>query len=84
MIISQNGILIRLLIRDIGVIGRATQGVRLINLEAGDKVIDVARVVQNGEGDTGDDDESTNGEGMNGESPDADADTGPEAGRNGT
>ena len=84
MIISQNGILIRLLIRDIGVIGRATQGVRLINLGAGDKVIDVARVVQNGEGDAGGDDESTNGEGMNGENSGADADTAPEAGRNGT
>jgi len=44
MIISQNGILIRLPIRDISTIGRNTQGVRLINLDPGDKVIDVARI----------------------------------------
>ena len=49
MIVSQNGILIRLPIRDISTIGRNTQGVRLINLEEGDRVIDVARVAQNGE-----------------------------------
>jgi len=44
MIISQKGILIRLPIRDLGVIGRNTQGVKLINLEESDRVIDVARV----------------------------------------
>lgn len=44
MIISQNGILIRLPVRDINPIGRNTQGVRLINLDPGDKVIDVARI----------------------------------------
>ena len=45
IIISQQGILIRLPIRDISVVGRNTQGVKLINLEEGDLVIDVARVV---------------------------------------
>ena len=54
MIVSQNGILIRLSIRDISTIGRNTQGVRLINLEEGDRVIDVARVAQNGEDAEGD------------------------------
>ena len=50
MIISQQGILIRLPIRDISVIGRNTQGVKLINLEENDRMIGVARVVlQNGE-----------------------------------
>jgi DNA gyrase subunit A len=52
MIITQHGVLIRLPIRDISVIGRNTQGVKLINLEEGDRVIDVARVAlppQNGE-----------------------------------
>ena len=44
MIISQNGILIRLAMRDVSTIGRNTQGVRLINLGEGDRVIDVARV----------------------------------------
>ncbi len=45
MIISQKGILIRLPIRDIKVIGRNTQGVRVINLDEKDQVIDVARVI---------------------------------------
>jgi DNA gyrase subunit A len=52
MIISQKGILIRLPIRDIKVIGRNTQGVRMISLDGGDRVIDVARVIaseENGE-----------------------------------
>jgi len=58
MIISQKGILIRLPIRDIKVIGRNTQGVRAINLDEGDRVIDVARVIASeeengGNGETG-------------------------------
>jgi DNA gyrase subunit A len=44
MIISQDGILIRLAMHDVSTIGRNTQGVRLINLGQGDRVIDVARV----------------------------------------
>lgn len=49
MIISQQGILIRQPVQDISVIGRNTQGVKLINLDEGDRVIDVARVIlQNG------------------------------------
>ena len=49
MIISQHGVLIRLPIRDISVIGRNTQGVKLINLGEGDRVIDVARVMSKDE-----------------------------------
>ncbi len=45
MIITQKGIIIRQPIGKIKVIGRNTQGVRLINLDAGDRVVDVARVV---------------------------------------
>ena len=52
MIISQNGVLIRLPIKDISVIGRNTQGVRLINLDEGDRVIDVARVMTKDEDET--------------------------------
>jgi DNA gyrase subunit A len=66
MIVSQNGILIRLPIRDISTIGRNTQGVRLINLEEGDRVIDVAKVEQNGEDDEMDeegDDQTPGGNG---------------------
>ena len=50
MIISEQGILIRLPIRDIKVIGRNTQGVTVINLSENDRVIDVARVVASAEG----------------------------------
>ena len=42
----------------ISLIGRATQGVKLINLEAGDKVVRVARVVSSKEVEAG---ESDNG-----------------------
>jgi len=44
MIISSGGVVIRLPISGVSVIGRNTQGVRLINLAKGDKVVDVARV----------------------------------------
>ncbi|MEW6685646.1 MAG: DNA gyrase subunit A [Candidatus Edwardsbacteria bacterium] len=44
MIISAKGQVIRLPIKGVRVMGRATQGVRLINLETNDKVVDVARV----------------------------------------
>jgi DNA gyrase subunit A len=45
MLITQKGIIIRQPVNQIKVIGRATQGVKLINLDAGDKLVDVARVV---------------------------------------
>ncbi len=43
MIITDRGKIIRLRIKDISVIGRNTQGVRLINLEDQEKVVSVAR-----------------------------------------
>jgi DNA gyrase subunit A len=45
MLITQKGIIIRQPVKQIKAIGRATQGVKLINLDAGDKLVDVARVV---------------------------------------
>ncbi len=45
MLITQKGIIIRQPVNQIKAIGRATQGVKLINLDAGDKLVDVARVV---------------------------------------
>jgi DNA gyrase subunit A len=45
MLITQKGIIIRQSVNQIKAIGRATQGVKLINLDAGDKLVDVARVV---------------------------------------
>jgi DNA gyrase subunit A len=44
MLITRGGIVIRTKVKGISEIGRNTQGVRLIGLEAGDQLIDVARV----------------------------------------
>ncbi|MBI5868175.1 MAG: DNA gyrase subunit A [candidate division Zixibacteria bacterium] len=62
MIVSQGGIIIRLPLTSVRVLGRATQGVKLINLDKGDKVIDVARVVKSEEEANGELDVPTNGE----------------------
>jgi len=48
MIITGHGKIIRLSVSDISVIGRNTQGVRLINLGEGEKVVGVARVMDEG------------------------------------
>ncbi len=44
MIINRSGIIIRMAVTDMRVMGRATQGVRLINLREGDAIASVARV----------------------------------------
>jgi DNA gyrase subunit A len=44
MLITRGGIVIRTQVKGISEIGRNTQGVRLIGLEEGDQLIDVARV----------------------------------------
>jgi DNA gyrase subunit A len=49
MVITRHGVIIRLPVDDIRVIGRNTQGVKIINLDEGDRVIDVARVVRDEE-----------------------------------
>lgn len=51
MIVTLNGILIRQPIHEISSIGRNTQGMRLINLDEDDEVIDVARVISQNNGD---------------------------------
>ena len=63
MIITNNGIIIRTPISSIRTIGRATQGVKLINLDKGDKVIDVARLVSE-DSNGGDDEGEVNGADM--------------------
>jgi DNA gyrase subunit A len=50
MVITRHGVIIRLPVDDIRVIGRNTQGVKIINLDKGDIVQDVARVVEEEEG----------------------------------
>jgi len=49
MMITKHGIIIRVPVEGIRVIGRNTQGVRVMNLEAGDAVVGVARVVKEDE-----------------------------------
>ena len=49
MLITRGGIVIRTQVQGISEIGRNTQGVRLINLEPGDQLIDVARVEESEE-----------------------------------
>jgi DNA gyrase subunit A len=46
MMITRHGVIIRLPVDGIRVIGRNTQGVRVMNLDSGDSVVDVARVVK--------------------------------------
>ena len=46
MIITDHGKIIRLRVADISVIGRNTQGVKLINLGEGEKVVGVAKVME--------------------------------------
>ncbi|MEN8228147.1 MAG: DNA gyrase subunit A [Bacteroidota bacterium] len=51
MIITQNGIAIRLAVRGVRVMGRNTQGVRLINLREGDQIAAATQVPANEEND---------------------------------
>ncbi len=58
MIITQNGLAIRLPVSQLRVMGRAAQGVKLINLKDNDLIASVARVINN-------DDSEENGENGN-------------------
>ena len=46
MIINKSGIAIRMMVSDLRVMGRATQGVKLINLREGDSIAAVAKVMK--------------------------------------
>jgi DNA gyrase subunit A len=48
MLISKNGIIIRTRSKDISVIGRNTQGLRLMKLDAGDKLVAACKIAENG------------------------------------
>jgi DNA gyrase subunit A len=54
MLITQQGMILRMKAGDVRVIGRATQGVRLIEMEEGDRVVAIAKLVAQ-------DDEGANG-----------------------
>lgn len=60
MVITRNGVVNRQNVSGVRVIGRATQGVRLVNLDEGDMVVDVARVIDGAAED--DDDGGPSGE----------------------
>ena len=58
MVITRKGVVNRQNVAEISLIGRATQGVKLVNLDQGDTVVDVARLVveddeENGEDEVG-------------------------------
>ncbi len=64
MIINKSGIIIRMAVADLRVIGRATQGVRLIKIDEGDAIAAVAKVdvevgTENGEGEDQNEDLNT-------------------------
>ena len=46
LLITQQGMIIRMQANDVRAIGRATQGVRLIEIEGDDKVVSIARLVE--------------------------------------
>jgi DNA gyrase subunit A len=46
MLVTNGGKIIRLRIKDIRVIGRNTQGVRLIDVEEGERVVSLARLAE--------------------------------------
>jgi DNA gyrase subunit A len=52
LLITQQGMILRMQANDVRSIGRATQGVRLIDIEGDDKVVSVARLVEREEEDT--------------------------------
>ena len=74
MVITKAGVVNRQRVSEISLIGRATQGVKLVNLDKGDIVVDVARVVVEDEenGDMGEDGE-TDGELIAEAGPDTEA-----------
>ena len=52
MFITQQGMVTRSKVDDIRVVGRNTQGVRVMNLNDGDKIATLAKVAREGVGDT--------------------------------
>ena len=68
MMTTSQGMVIRLEMKPVSVIGRATQGVKLINLQPGDQVTDVTKLGTASEEDMGED--GTNGAGEDPAGPD--------------
>jgi DNA gyrase subunit A len=72
MLISQQGMILRMKAGDVRVIGRITQGVRLIEMEEGDQVVAIAKLLER-------DDDSANGSGPAAGDPAATVESMPEA-----
>ena len=72
MLISQQGMILRMKAGDVRVIGRATQGVRLIEMEEGDQVVAIAKLLER-------DDDSANGSSPAAGDPAATVESMPEA-----
>ncbi len=67
MVITRKGIVIRMPVSDISMMSRNTQGVRVVNLDKGDTMVDVAKLVQGDEPDGEEtNDEPTNEKGNGG------------------
>jgi len=49
MVTSREGMIVRIPVKDIRIQGRNTMGVRIMKLTEGDKVVSVAKIVENGE-----------------------------------
>ena len=56
MLISGGGTLVRMRVNEISVMGRNTQGVRLISLANGESLVGIERIVEDKEDDDSDDD----------------------------
>ena len=65
MIINRSGLTIRMAVSDIRIAGRATQGVRLINIKDGDSIAAVSAVNKNEEENSADGQEPASGEQTN-------------------
>ncbi len=50
LLITQQGMILRMQTNDVRAIGRATQGVKLIDLDEGDKLVAIAKLVEKDEG----------------------------------
>ena len=46
LVITQQGMILRMQTNDVRAIGRATQGVRIIDLEEGDQVVSIAKLAE--------------------------------------
>jgi DNA gyrase subunit A len=79
MLITQQGQTLRMRATDVRVIGRATQGVRLIGVNDGDEVVSIVRLEDQGDGGNGENGEPGGGNGPD-DPPDAAQDSTPEPG----